>query len=111
MQEKDGQMRQTMVYSQRRGRAKTTKFVWGGVITENLIQYLAFALMKWQADLIAHRYRVVLNTHDEHVIVVPKAEEAEATAFIVSCMQAVPDWLAGCPIDCEASSAERYGDC
>lgn len=111
MVEKDGEMRQQVMYSQRKGKSFIPHYLWGGVVTENLVQALAFALMKWQGALIQQRYPIRLNTHDEHAIVVLDEEVPYAKGYIEDCMRAVPAWLAGCPINCESSVALRYGDC
>lgn len=93
-----------------KGRARIDKWIYGGAMTENIIQALAFAIIKFQARLISTRYRVVLNTHDENATVVPDAQVEEAFAFVEQQMMTAPAWAHGLPLACESGIAERYGD-
>lgn len=88
-----------------------TVWTYAAKVFENLTQGLAFAVMKYQALQIAKRYPVILNTHDEWGIVVREEEAEEAQAYMQACMKISPPWLGDCPLDCEGSFADNYGDC
>lgn len=103
--------RNVIVYTKSLGRRKLRKYTYGAKVVENITQYLAFALMKWQAVRIGKRYPVRLNSHDEHAITCIARHADSAKAFMTECMRAVPLWLEGCPINCEVNVAHRYGDC
>ena len=83
----------------------------GPVVVHNCTQYLAFATMKYQANLIGKRTPVKMNVHDEFAAVVPESQANELRAYMDTCMRTVPPWLQGCPITCETGMAARYGDC
>lgn len=85
-------------------------WTYGGRITENLCQALAFAIMKWQAMNIHRRYPIAFNVHDEWVTTAPENEAQQAADFLTECMSQVPVWVQGCPIAAEAAFAQRYGD-
>lgn len=86
-------------------------FTYAARIFENCNQALAFAVMKYQALLINQRYKIVLNTHDEWGIVVKDDEVEQAKEYMQWCMQQVPEWAKGLPVDCEGDAAVHYGDC
>lgn len=83
----------------------------GPFVVHNCTQALAFSLLKQQALLISKRYPVAFNVHDEFISVVPESEAEEAKAYMERCMRFTPQWLAGCPINCEAAYAKQYGAC
>lgn len=86
-------------------------YTWGSKFFENLIQALAFAIMKWQALLINDRYQIALNTHDEWGICVHQSDVEQAQAWVEKCMRTNPPWAQGLPLDCESGVADNYGDC
>lgn len=86
----------------------TTK-VYGGKLDENLIQALAFAIMKWQAIRINRSYPVKMNTHDEWAVVVPLAAAEHASQVMAYWMTQAPEWAAGLPLGCEGGYAQSYG--
>jgi DNA polymerase len=95
------------VYDARRGMNK----IYGGKLVENICQGLARIIIGEQMIRIAKRYKVVLTVHDA-VACIAKEEEAEqATAYVVECMQWIPDWAKGLPLNCEAGYGKSYGDC
>lgn len=108
-EDKDG--RRVMLFDRVKGSKREPQFIWGGSLTENLTQALAFAILKFQGVEISKRYRVVLNTHDEWAVIVPHGQEQEGLDYLVQCMKTVPDYAEGLPLECEASYAPSYGDC
>lgn len=86
-------------------------WIYSGKVTENLTQALAFSIMKWQAMNINKRYPIAFNVHDEWVVTCPANEAEECKNYVIECMQRVPDWAIGCPIDAEGAYAKRYGEC
>lgn len=83
--------------------------IYGGLLTENVVQALARIIVADQMLEIAKKYRVVTMTHDEVVCVVPEAEVKEAEQFMLSEMRKVPDWCPDLPLNAEVESGERYG--
>jgi hypothetical protein len=82
---------------------------YGGLICENIVQSLAFAIMKQQALWIAKYYSIVMNTHDEWCVVVPRDQAETAAEYMARCMRTAPDYVAGLPLDTEGGWAQSYG--
>ena len=82
---------------------------YGGKICENIVQSLAFAIMKQQALWIAKYYPIVMNTHDEWCVVVPRDQAETAAEYMARCMRTAPDYVAGLPLDTEGGWAQSYG--
>lgn len=94
-------------YKQRR----ETIHVYGGKVTENIVQALARIIVFDQMAAISKKYKVVLTVHDEVVVCVPEAEVETAVKFMTEQMSIAPKWAAGLPITCEAGYGRTYGDC
>jgi DNA polymerase len=95
-------------YEVRIGRNKTTNYIYGPLVAENLVQGMAFSVMKYQATLL--NYPLVLNSHDEHVILVKESEVTMARENIEWAMRQTPPWAPGLPLDCESKVGRNYGD-
>ena len=85
--------------------------IWGGKLTENIIQHLARAVIGEQMLKIAKRYRVVLTVHDAIAAIARKEEADEARAYVEECMRWVPAWADGLPLNCESGIGVNYGEC
>lgn len=90
------------------GKPLKTK-VYSGLVAENLTQALAFAIMKTQAVWIAQYYPIVMNTHDEWCIVVPREQAEVAADYMHRCMCTTPDYAKGLPLASEGGWAQSYG--
>lgn len=90
------------------GKPLKTK-VYSGLVAENCIQALAFAIMKTQAVWIAQYYPIVMNTHDEWCIVVPREQAEVAAEYMHRCMCTAPDYAKGLPLASEGGWAQSYG--
>ena len=90
------------------GKATPTR-IYGGLLTENICQALAFDMLYWQAVRIhRHGIEIKANIHDCWIAVVPD-DRAEADAKVMeSVMRTVPDWLKGFPVDCECESGHDF---
>jgi len=95
------------VYDSRKGTIK----LWGGVVTENVIQALARIVVGQQMLKIPDAWRLVLTVHYAAVITAPDDEVEEAVKCITEIMSTPPDWAKNLPVACEAKFAKRYGDC
>jgi DNA polymerase family A len=82
----------------------------GPLIVHNCSQSLAGAIIKYQAGLVRLKYKVVMQTHDEIVVVAPETDTA-VTAYLEQCFRTVPPWLPDIPLKGEVGVAPRYGDC
>lgn len=90
------------------GKPLETK-VYSGLVAENITQALAFAVMKTQAVWIAQYYPIVMNTHDEWCIVVPREQAEVAADYMHRCMCTAPDYIQGIPLASEGGWAQSYG--
>lgn len=90
------------------GRPVRTK-IYPGLLTENLIQHTAFAIMKFQGLIINQHLPIVMNTHDEWVATVPVEQAEAAAAYMHSVMCYAPPWAAGLPLGSEGGWAQSYG--
>ena len=86
-------------------------YIHSSKLTENLGQYLAFALMKWQGLKINEKYPTSLNTHDEWGLLVEDKELYPAITYVMESMRTVPEWLDGLVVDCECEMGRQYGKC
>lgn len=93
------------------GRGKKETNVYGGMGVENLIQGLAFVIMKEQMVSIAKHYRVILNVHDSMPCIVKDDQLDEAKGIISQIMRVPPSWGAGIPLDCDIKIGKYYGGC
>lgn len=84
--------------------------IYGGKVTENIVQALARIVVTTQMVEIAKRYKIVLQVHDEVVCCVDEGEAEEAKAFIMQCMSTPPAWAPDLPVACEADIGHNYGD-
>lgn len=86
------------------------KKIYGGLLTENIVQCLARIAVSEQMVDIARRYRVVMTTHDEIVMLVQKNKEAiaKAQAFMEGVMGKAPAWCGSLPVSSEVKYADNY---
>ena len=84
--------------------------IYGGKLTENVVQALARIVVMYQLLKIAKKLRVVLTVHDSVVVIARQEEMMQALAYIEECMNWIPKWAEGCPITCESEVGKNYGD-
>ena len=84
--------------------------IYGGKVTENLVQALARIVVAEQMAKIGQHYHVVFQVHDEIIIVAPAADASDAEKLIVETMSTPPVWAQDLPVSCESGMAENYGD-
>lgn len=97
-------------FRERKGRSWLDKHIYGGSLTENLIQALAFVILTWQAVRIHDVVPVKGNVHDEWFSVFLKEMRAKVEAVYTMAMTTVPPFVPGLPLGCEFSSGPTYGD-
>ena len=84
--------------------------IYGAKLVENSIQALAALIIREQMLRVGKRYPVVLQVHDEIVLVVREEEAEEADKFVNEVMHTPPDWAPALPIACESGWAKSYGE-
>lgn len=92
-------------------RGKPTS-IWGGKATENLIQAMAFCLIKEQMLRIHdEELPIVLQVHDEIVTLADEDRAEESKQLMEQIMSTPPAWAPDLPVACEVGFAKRYGQC
>lgn len=92
-------------YERKGERAK----IYGGLLTENIVQALARIIVADQMLAIDKAgYRVVTTTHDEVVTVVKKANAERAYKAMLKAMRVPPAWCHDIPLNCEGGYAINY---
>lgn len=84
--------------------------IYGGKVVENVTQAVARIVVSEQMARIGQRYKVVLQVHDEVVVICPEGEVAECRAFMEEVMSTPPTWASDLPVACESGSGVSYGD-
>lgn len=87
--------------------------LWGGKVTENIVQSLARILIMDYMLTIKKTMGLlpVLRVHDELVYVVPEddVEQVRDEASVI--MRVAPKWAKDLPVEVEANYGDTYGDC
>jgi len=86
------------------------KKLYGGKLTENIVQAVARCVMTDGMLRIQKRYPCVLTVHDEVVVLVPEREEADAKTWVLAQMVMEPKYMPDIPLAAEVDSSKRYGD-
>jgi DNA polymerase I-like protein with 3'-5' exonuclease and polymerase domains len=84
--------------------------IYGGKVTENLVQALAALVIREQMATIGQRYKVVFQVHDEIIILAPDPAALYAEQQLVAVMSTPPKWAPELPVACESGYATNYGD-
>jgi len=84
--------------------------MYGGKLVENVVQALARVVFSQAVGrCVKLGYRLVLQSHDEGVFLVPDDHEAEANlSQLVNEFRRIPSWLPGIPLDAEGILGDRY---
>jgi DNA polymerase len=84
--------------------------IYGGKVTENLVQALARIVVAEQMAAIGQHYHVAFQVHDEIIITAPETDTSNAEQLLVRIMSTPPVWAAGLPVACESGIADNYGE-
>jgi DNA polymerase len=95
----------------KRGEPAEFDKIYGGKLTENVVQGLAAQVIREQmVNAVNAKMKIVLQVHDEIVVAVPEESGEAMEAKLVEIMSTPPKWAAGLPVACEAGRADNYGD-
>lgn len=86
----------------------TRQSVYGGLLTENIVQAIARDLMAdgmLRAEATG-RYAIVLSVHDE--LIAEANDDTGSVKEFEALMSETPDWAFGCPVEAEGWSGKRY---
>jgi len=90
--------------------AATWTRIYGGKVTENIVQALAALVIREQMAAVGLHYKVAFQVHDEIIIAVPEGEASMAQTKLEELMSAAPKWAPDLPVACESGMADNYGD-
>jgi DNA polymerase len=99
--DEDGNPKQDMVYKE------NTK-IYGGKLTENLIQAVSRVVIGQQYLRLADKYRMVLLAHDEIVLVVPNRSVNKAKRALLDTLSTPPQWCKDAPLNGEVGVFDTY---
>lgn len=85
----------------------TTK-IYGGLLTENIVQSLARILLTEHMRHIGAHYDIVLTVHDEIVALIPESDADEHFAYIQKIATQPPAWAPDLPVACEGGYDKVY---
>lgn len=88
----------------RKGRVK----MYGAKLVENVVQYLARIVLSQAMLKIKNKYKIVMSTHDETVVLASAAEAEEALQFILETLRTPAAWCPGIPLDAEGGHDVIY---
>jgi DNA polymerase len=83
--------------------------LYGGKITNNVVQGTARIVMTDGMLRVSKRYFVAGTVHDEQIAVVPEDEAKEAFAWMLEQMTAEPSYMPGIPLAADGGVHRRYG--
>ena len=86
------------------------KKLYGGKLTENIVQAVARCIMTDGMLRIQERYPCVLTVHDEVAVLVPETHVSDAMPWVLEQMITTPAYMPGIPLNADIDSAKRYGD-
>lgn len=84
------------------------KYIYGALLTENIVQKFARDITSHHLVRISERYPVVMHTYDENIALVPEEEADEAMEWMIDLMKQPPEWAASIPLDAEGGYAKEY---
>jgi DNA polymerase len=92
---------------------REVRTLWGGKVTENVVQALARALiMKYMLEIWRELdLKPVLQQHDELNYVVPEAYADQYSKDIAEIMRRPAEWAEGLPIEVEVNYGPTLGHC
>lgn len=98
--------------SKRGGGGESDGFLWGGAITENVVQAMARIILT-RAELMLARHGLVaaLQVHDELIYCVPRNYADRCKRAIEMAMCATVDFMPNLPVACEVGVGQTYAEC
>ena len=84
--------------------------VYGGKVTENIVQALAALVIREQMAAVGQHFKVAFQVHDEIIIAVPESNALADQAKLEALMSTAPKWALDLPVACESGVAANYGD-
>lgn len=103
--------KQGIIYEKFMGRGVAKKWIYGGLLDENLSQRIARGIFRDGMLRVKQRYWCVGSVHDELLFIFPENEPEEiAVDYAVECMTQPVVWAPNLPLAAEGDAGYRYGD-
>jgi DNA polymerase len=84
-----------------------SQIIWGGLLTENVVQATARDLMATAMMALELKgYNVILSVHDE--IICEVTDDFGSLEEMIEIMTRCPSWADGCPVNAEGKEGKRY---
>ena len=84
--------------------------IYGGKVTENIVQALAALVIREQMAAAGQHFKVAFQVHDEIIVAVPEDNALADQAKLEALMSVAPKWAPDLPVACESGMAANYGD-
>jgi DNA polymerase len=84
--------------------------LYGGKVTENIVQALAAIVIREQMAAAGMHFKVAFQVHDEIIVAVHEDNALADQAKLEALMSAAPKWAPDLPVACESGMAANYGD-
>jgi DNA polymerase I-like protein with 3'-5' exonuclease and polymerase domains len=84
--------------------------IYGGKVTENIVQALAALVIREQMAAAGQHFKVAFQVHDEIIVAVPEDNSLADQAKLEAIMSSAPAWAPDLPVACESGMAANYGD-
>ena len=84
--------------------------IYGGKVTENIVQALAALVIREQMAAAGLHFKVAFQVHDEIIVAVPEDNALADQIKLEAIMSTAPKWAPDLPVACESGMAANYGD-
>jgi len=84
--------------------------LYGGKVTENIVQALAAIVIREQMAAAGMHFKVAFQVHDEIIVAVHEDNALADQAKLEALMSTAPKWAPDLPVACESGMAANYGD-
>lgn len=84
--------------------------IYGGKVTENIVQALARIVVAEQMASIGQSYHVAFQVHDEVIISTREEDKEHAQELVEKRMSTPPRWAPDLPVACESGVGYNYSD-
>ena len=84
--------------------------IYGGKVTENIVQALAALVIREQMAAAGLHFKVAFQVHDEIIVAVSEDNALADQAKLEALMSTAPKWAPDLPVACESGMAANYGD-
>jgi len=85
--------------------------IYGGKVTENIVQALARLVISEQMVKLGKTHKVLFQVHDELILLADAKNYTKTQKHVETIMSTPPSWAGNLPVACESGVGNNYGDC